>query len=152
MSSMLSFQNAWPIKREAVYTLVHFHIFIYYLNRIGSQLAYFFNKTYSMLVNLQAISGGKKCCFDRKFYRLPPDEENTVEVTTSPKWPLTLRICVVVTYGMFDQNNIIYLIIISLLTLKITGKVGIIIMSNIIIIKIYYRMFGKFDQMVWKTR
>ena len=41
MSSMLSFQNAWPIKREAVYTLVHFHIFIHYLNQIGSQLAYF---------------------------------------------------------------------------------------------------------------
>ena len=41
MSSMLSFQNAWPIKREAVYTLVNIHIFIHYLNRIGSQLAYF---------------------------------------------------------------------------------------------------------------
>ena len=26
------------------------------------------------------------------------------------------------------------------------------IMYKIIIIKIYYRMFGKFDQMVWKTR
>ena len=25
-------------------------------------------------------------------------------------------------------------------------------MSNTIIIKIYYRMFDKFDQMVWKTR
>ena len=25
-------------------------------------------------------------------------------------------------------------------------------MYKIIIIKIYYRMFGKFDQMVWKTR
>ena len=28
----------------------------------------------------------------------------------------------------------------------------IIIMYKIIIIKIYYRMFGKFDQMAWKTR
>ena len=28
----------------------------------------------------------------------------------------------------------------------------IIIMYKIIIIEIYYRMFGKFDQMVWKTR
>ena len=53
---------------------------------------------------------------------------------------------------MFDQNNNIYFIIISLLTLKITGKMVIIIMYKIIIIKIYYRMFGKFDQMVWKTR
>ena len=57
-----------------------------------------------------------------------------------------------VTYGMFDQNNNIYFIIISLLTLKITGKMVIIIMYKIIVIKIYYRMFGKFDQMVWKTR
>ena len=33
-----------------------------------------------------------------------------------------------------------------------TGKMVIIIMHKIIIIKVYYRMFGKFDQMVWKTR
>ena len=31
-----------------------------------------------MLGNLQAVPGGKKCCFDSKFYRLPLDKENTV--------------------------------------------------------------------------
>ena len=35
-SSMRSFQNVWPIKRKAVYTLVIFHIFIHLLVRIGS--------------------------------------------------------------------------------------------------------------------
>ena len=38
LSSMFSFQNAWPIKRKAVYTfsLVHFHILIHFPVRIGS--------------------------------------------------------------------------------------------------------------------
>ena len=38
LSSMFSFQNAWPIKRKAVYTfsLVHFHMFIQFPVRIGS--------------------------------------------------------------------------------------------------------------------
>ena len=31
-----------------------------------------------MIVNLQAVPGGKKCCFDGKFYRLLLDKENTV--------------------------------------------------------------------------
>ena len=35
LSSVFSFQNAWPIKRKAVYTLVLFHIFIHFLVRIG---------------------------------------------------------------------------------------------------------------------
>ena len=43
--SMLSFQNAWAIKRKAVYTLVLFHISIHFLveceYQIGSQLGYF---------------------------------------------------------------------------------------------------------------
>ena len=34
LSSMFSFQNVWPIKRKAVYTLL--------LDWIGSQLGYFF--------------------------------------------------------------------------------------------------------------
>jgi len=34
LSSMFSFQNAWPRKRKAVYTFVLFHIFIYFLVRI----------------------------------------------------------------------------------------------------------------------
>ena len=38
LSSMFSFQNAWPIKRKAVYTLslVHFHMFIHFPVRIRS--------------------------------------------------------------------------------------------------------------------
>ena len=35
------FQNAWPMKRKAVYTLVLFYIFIHFLDWIGTQLAYF---------------------------------------------------------------------------------------------------------------
>ena len=41
---MFSFQNVWPIKRKAVYTLLLFHIFILAFpseNWIGSQLAFF---------------------------------------------------------------------------------------------------------------
>ena len=44
LSSMHSFQNVWPIKRKAVYTLLLFHIFIHLLVRIRSDhnsLAYF---------------------------------------------------------------------------------------------------------------
>ena len=45
LSSVFSFQNAWAIKRKAVYSLVLFHISIHFLveceNQIGSQLAYF---------------------------------------------------------------------------------------------------------------
>ena len=66
--AMLSFQNAWPINRKAVYTLVHFHTFTHlYLDRIRSQLeittCLFFITTYLILVNLQAVTGGKKCYF-----------------------------------------------------------------------------------------
>ena len=43
LSSMFSFQNAWPIKRKAVYNLLLFHIFTDFLDRIGTQLAYFLN-------------------------------------------------------------------------------------------------------------
>ena len=39
LSSMFSFQNVWPIKRKAMYTLVLF--FIHFLDQIRSQLAYF---------------------------------------------------------------------------------------------------------------
>ena len=40
-SSMFFFQNAWPIKETSEYTLILFHTFIHFLDRIGSQLAYF---------------------------------------------------------------------------------------------------------------
>ena len=38
LSTMFSFQNAWPLKRKVVYTfsLVHFHIFMHFLVRIRS--------------------------------------------------------------------------------------------------------------------
>ena len=64
---MLCFQNAWPMKRNAVHTLLQFHIFIHYLDRIGSDhnLRIFFKTTYLILLNLQAVEGGKKCCFSR---------------------------------------------------------------------------------------
>ena len=77
LSSMRSFQNECPIKRKAVYTLLLFHIFIYLLVRIGSDdnsLAYFFNTSSQILVNLQAVRG---ITSGGKFYRLLPDKENT---------------------------------------------------------------------------
>ena len=40
-SSMFSFQNAWPIKRKAVYTLALFHIFNHFLVRVGCITTYF---------------------------------------------------------------------------------------------------------------
>ena len=57
---MLSFENVWPIKRIAVYILLHFHIFIHYLDQIRSKLAYFFATTYLILANLQVVAGSKK--------------------------------------------------------------------------------------------
>ena len=56
LSSMFSFQNVWPIKTKAVYTSVLFHIFFHFLVKIGSDHNL-------ILVNLQAVAGGKKCCF-----------------------------------------------------------------------------------------
>ena len=58
LSSMFSFQNEWPIKTKAahVYTLVLFHIFIYFLVKKGSDHNL-------ILVNLQAVASSKKCCF-----------------------------------------------------------------------------------------
>lgn len=50
--------------KSCVYFLF-FHIFFHLLVRIGSQLAYFFKTTYIVLVNLQAVAGGKNCCFRR---------------------------------------------------------------------------------------
>ena len=67
LSSMFSFQNAWPIKRKPEYTLLLFHIFSHFLgaceNWTGPQLANFLKVLSLILVNLQAMSGGKKCHF-----------------------------------------------------------------------------------------
>ena len=43
LSSMFFFQNAWPIKRKAVSTLVRTfpYLFFHFLDWIGSQFAYF---------------------------------------------------------------------------------------------------------------
>ena len=59
---MFFFQNAWPPKRKAVYTLVLFYIFI--RHPIGSDH------------NLQAV---RNVDSGSKFYRLPPDKENTAK-------------------------------------------------------------------------
>ena len=81
---MFSFQNAWPIKIKAVYTLVLFHItvFIHFLVWLWSQLVYFLKlRSYFILVNLQLVAGGKKYCSAGKFYWSLPDKETT----TNPK-------------------------------------------------------------------
>ena len=68
-----------PWKRIAVYTLVLFHIFIHFLVRIRSDhnlCIIFFKKIYLILANLQVV-GGKSVASGGKFYRLPPDKENT---------------------------------------------------------------------------
>ena len=41
LSSTLSLHDVWPIKRKAVYILVHFHISIYYLDQIDHYLHIF---------------------------------------------------------------------------------------------------------------
>ena len=62
-----------------MYALVLFHIFVHFLDWIRSQLAYsFLNCTYIILINLQAVTGGKKTVASGgTFYQLPPDKENT---------------------------------------------------------------------------
>ena len=61
LSSVFSFQNVWPIKK-AIYTLLLFHIII----RSFPWTTCLFFKTYVILVNLQAVVGGKKCCLRRE--------------------------------------------------------------------------------------
>ena len=49
-------------KKKAVYTLVHVEKFFHFLDRMGSSTTRIFSKaTYFILVNLKAVSGGKKC-------------------------------------------------------------------------------------------
>ena len=61
-TSMFFYQNAWPPKRKAVYTLVLFYIFIRL--PIGSDH------------NLQVV---RSVASVSKFYRLRPDKENTAK-------------------------------------------------------------------------
>ena len=80
LSSMHSFQNAWPIKRKAVYTLVLFHIFIHLLVRIRldhNPLAYFLTL---LFVNLQAVRG---ITSGGKFYQLPLEVTGKCDNATS---------------------------------------------------------------------
>ena len=78
---MFSFQNAWPIKIKAVYTLVLFHIIHSFPWVALITTCVFFKTTYFILVNLQLVAGGKKHCSAGKFYWLLPDKETT----TNPK-------------------------------------------------------------------
>ena len=61
LSSTLSFHNVWPIKRKAVYILVHFHISIYYLDEIDCNLQIFQNNLFN-LSKSSSSWGGKNCC------------------------------------------------------------------------------------------
>ena len=75
---MFSLQNAWPIKRKAVYTLVLFHTYFLCENRIGSQLTYFLKQFFKLfLVNLQAVAAVRSVASGGEFCRLPPNKENT---------------------------------------------------------------------------
>ena len=78
---MFSFQNAWPIKINAVYTLVLFHIIHSFAWLALITTCVFFKTTYFILVNLQLVAGGKKHCSAGKFYWLLPDKETI----TNPK-------------------------------------------------------------------
>ena len=95
LSSLLSFQNVWPIKRKAVYTLVLFHIYLPYSFSLWESdwitTSLFLNLLFLILVNLHVVAG-------RKFYRLPPDKENAAADKTSMRWTLAwfeVRILVV---------------------------------------------------------
>ena len=56
LSSVFYFQNVWPIKRKARYTFVLSHFIHFPCDyQIRSQLLFL------ILVNLQALAGGKKC-------------------------------------------------------------------------------------------
>ena len=46
-----------------MYTLILFNTFIHFLDWIGPQLAFLLKLQYLILVNLQVVAGGKKCCF-----------------------------------------------------------------------------------------
>ena len=61
-TSMFFYQNTWPPKRKAVYTLVLFYIFIRL--SIGSD---------HNLQTVRSVASGSK------FYRLPPNKENTAK-------------------------------------------------------------------------
>ena len=65
-------------KKSCVYFST-FPLFVHFLYWIRSQLAYsFLNCTYIILINLQAVTGGKKTVTSGgTFYQLPPDKENT---------------------------------------------------------------------------
>ena len=70
--SFSDFRCPLPAPHSPFLVLVtSFHIFIHFVVRIGSDhnLHIFFKKNYLILVKKE-VAGGK-------FYRLPPDEENT---------------------------------------------------------------------------
>ena len=68
-------------KKKAVYTLVHVDKFIHFLDRMGSCTTRVFFKTiHFILVNLQAVSGGKKCSVFQTVNFTGYQEENTAFV------------------------------------------------------------------------
>ena len=72
LSSLLSFQNVWPIKEKLCCILKFFFIYIYSFSLWESgwiTTSFFLNLLFLILVNLHVVAG-------RKFYRLPPDKEN----------------------------------------------------------------------------
>ena len=75
---MFSFQNTWPIKRKAVYTLVLFQVYLFIFGSdhnfsfLKKYLLFKFESTCKQLqVVRSVVSGGK-------FYQLLPDKEKTV--------------------------------------------------------------------------
>ena len=62
-------------------TLVHVDKFIHFLDQMGScTTRVFFKTTYFILVNLQAVSGGKKCSVLQTVNFTGYQEENTTFV------------------------------------------------------------------------
>ena len=86
LSSMFPFQNAWPIKRKAVYN-VYFSTFPYiHLFPCGMwksdwiTTCTFFKSTSLILVNLRLLQAVRSVGSSGKFYQLPPDKKNTVNM------------------------------------------------------------------------
>ena len=68
-------------KKKAVFTLVHVEKFFHFLDRMGSSTTRIFSKaTYFILVNLKAVSGGKKCSVFQTVNFTGYQKENTAFV------------------------------------------------------------------------
>ena len=65
LSSTSSVQNAWPIKINTLYTFFYFskYSFTFLGESDWITACVFFKTNYFILVILQAVAGGNKCCF-----------------------------------------------------------------------------------------